>query len=250
MTDVMDILPLAALSAFMVGLSKGGLTAFAGLAVPILALKIDPLTAAALLLPIYLVADVFGIWAYRRSFSSRNLAIMIPAGLLGVLIGYLAAPYLSVAWLNIGLALVGLSYCARVWFGGAYLNRKRDADLPRGIFWGTLAGITSFISHSGAVPYQMYVLPQKLPKLVFAGSVAITFAVINLSKLPTYFALGQFPTFELIPTTVLVVAAILGSLAGLYIVKRAPEQLFYKAVEIALFLVSLRLLWKGIADLA
>lgn len=216
---------------------------------PILALRIDPLTAAALLLPIYLVSDAFGIWIYRRDFSPRNLAIMIPAGLLGVLIGYFVVPYISVPWLNIGLALVGFSYCARVWFGGEYLNRPRPADLPRGIFWGTLSGITSFISHSGAVPYQMYVLPQKLPKLVFAGSVTITFAIINLAKLPTYFALGQFPDFEFGPTAILMATAIAGAFLGAKLVRVIPEKIFFRFVEVALFAVSTRLMWKAISDL-
>lgn len=221
----------------------------AALAVPIMALRIDPLTAAALLLPIYLISDLFGLWLYRKNHSARNLKILIPAGFLGVFVGYLAAPYLSVQMMNIGLGLIGIGFCARAWFGSAYLNRQRPADLPRGIAWGTLAGLTSFISHSGGPPFQMYVLPQKLPKLVFAGTSTITFAAINLAKLPPYLALGQFPEFQRGPTILLIVIAIAGAFTGAKLTRILPEKLFFKLVEIALFAVSLRLLWKAISDL-
>lgn len=249
LTDITQFLPLAAFAAFLVGLSKGGLPAVAVLAVPIMALHVDPLTAAALLLPIFLISDLFGLWLYRKNFSARNLWILVPAGLLGVFIGYLVAPHMSAQAMNIGLGLIGIGFCFRMWFGGAYLNRQRPADLPRGIFWGTLAGITSFISHSGGPPYQMYVLPQKLPKLVFAGTSTITFAAINLAKLPPYLALGQFPEFQKGPTALLIVIAVAGAFIGAKLTRILPERLFFKLVEIALFAVSLRLLWKAITDL-
>ena len=57
------------------------------------------------------------------------------------------------------------------------------AGFAAGILWGTLAGFTSFISHAGAPPFQIYVLPQRLPKLVFAGTSTILFATINAAKI-------------------------------------------------------------------
>ncbi len=67
----------------------------------------------------------------------------------------------------------------------------RPADVPRGLFWGSITGFTSFVSHAGAPPYQMYVLPQRLEKMVYAGTSTIVFAIINLLKLPPYWFLGQ-----------------------------------------------------------
>ena len=71
------ILTIAVISAFFVGLSKGGLPSIGTLAVPFLALVISPVTAAALLLPIYVASDMIGLAIYRRSFSGRNIAILI-----------------------------------------------------------------------------------------------------------------------------------------------------------------------------
>jgi uncharacterized protein len=66
---------------------------------------------------------------------------------------------------------------------------KRAAVAP-GLFWGTISGFTSFVSHAGAPPYQVYVLPLGRTKAVFAGTSTIAFAVINAVKLVPYYALG------------------------------------------------------------
>ena len=79
---------VAVLVAVIVGFSKGGWSAIGNLSVPILSLVISPLAAAGLLLPVYLVSDAFGLWAYRKSFNRRVLAILIPAGLIGIGIGW------------------------------------------------------------------------------------------------------------------------------------------------------------------
>lgn len=250
MMDISDFLGIAMIASFAVGLSKGGLPSVGALAVPLMALYVDPLTAAAMLLPIYIVSDAYGMWLYRHAFSGRNLAILLPAGLAGVLIGYLAAPVLSVPVINLIVGAIGIFYCLRQWLALGRTTVPRPARVLPGLFWGTVAGITSFVSHAGAPPYQVYVLPQKLPKLVFAGTSTITFAVINLAKLPPYLALGQFPDFAPLPTTILIIAAIAGAWLGAHLTRIIPERPFFLAVQIALFAISARLIWKALAVLS
>jgi hypothetical protein len=57
----------AALGAIFVGLSKGGLPSIGTLVVPILSLVISPLKATTLLLPIYVISDLIGMWLYRKT---------------------------------------------------------------------------------------------------------------------------------------------------------------------------------------
>ena len=66
---------LATLAAVFVGLGKGGLPVVAALAVPSLALIMSPIAAAGLLLPVYIVSDVFALAAYRRDFNKQVLKI-------------------------------------------------------------------------------------------------------------------------------------------------------------------------------
>ena len=243
MAEPISLILLVALAAFLVGLSKGGLPAVATLGVPILALVMSPVAAAALLLPIYIVTDWVGLWLYRRTYSARNLRILIPAGLLGVLIGWAVASRVSDAFVGLLVGVVGIAYCLNAWIRHRSMAEARPADVPRGVFWGTLAGFTSFVSHSGAPPFQMYVLPQKLEKLAFAGTATILFAIINLAKLIPYWELNSFSAIDpKLPLLVLPVG-ILGTWVGAKLTRIMPDKLFFAFVQAALFLVSLKLVW-------
>ena len=85
--DGMTFWMVAATASVLVGLGKGGLPVVAMLSVPLLATVTSPVAAAGLLLPIYVVSDVFGLWAYRRDFDWGVLKVMAPATTIGVGIG-------------------------------------------------------------------------------------------------------------------------------------------------------------------
>jgi uncharacterized membrane protein YfcA len=114
------------------------------------------------------------------------------------------------------------------------------------VFWGTLTGFTSFVSHSGGPPYQMYVLPQKMDKMVFAGTSTILFAVVNIIKLLPYWALGQFNSGNLKLAALLSPVAIAGALLGYRITTILPEKLFFRLVEVALAIVSVKLIFDAL----
>jgi hypothetical protein len=236
---------IAGISAFLVGASKGGLPMVGVLGVPLLALVMPPVAAAALLLPVYIVSDMVGLWAYRKDYSPRNLAILLPAMIGGVGVGWATARITEEWMVTLLVGLVGLYYCATVVFRKANAPPKR-ADVPRGIFWGAIAGFTSFVSHTGGPPYQTYVLPQKLPKMMFAGTSTIVFAVINLVKLVPYWALGQFNPSNLEVAAMLSPIAVAGALIGYRLTTVIPERLFYRLVEVALFVISVKLIYDSL----
>jgi uncharacterized membrane protein YfcA len=246
MTPEIPVLLLASLAAFLVGLSKGGLSMIGSLAVPLLALLISPVRAAAILLPVYVFSDVVGVWAYRRNFSPTILKILIPAGCVGIAIGWATASKVSDRGVGLMIGLIGLWFCVNAW---RLRHRRQDVerppDLPRGIFWGILMGFSSFVSHAGQPLYQVYVLPQRLPKLVYAGTSALVFGAINLLKLGPYWALGQFSAPNLTISLYLLLPAFAGTLLGLRLVRILPERGYYLFVQFALFAVSVDLVLKG-----
>jgi uncharacterized protein len=233
---------LAVVSSFVVGLSKGGLPMVGVLGVPLLALAISPVAAAALLLPIYIASDIFGLWAYRRQFSKRNLAILIPATTIGIAAGWATFSVVSDRLVTGLVGVIGMAYCINALVRRGNVEKK-EADVPRGLFWGTLTGFTSFVSHTGGPPYQMYTLPQKMEKMVFAGTSTILFAVVNAVKLIPYYALGQFNPGNLTIAAKLAPVALLGAWAGYKATMLIPEKLFFRLVEVALFVVSVKLLY-------
>lgn len=239
---------LAALSsAFFVGASKGGLPIIALLSVPTLSLVMDPMQGAGLLLPVYLVSDVVGIWIYSASFSSRNLIILIPASALGIFAGWLLAGDTDENVVRIIIGCVGLTFLM-MRQRSRYLGNQsaKSADVAQGLFWGSVSGFTSFVSHAGGPAYQLYAIPQQLPKLVFAGTATILFSTINIMKVPPYIALGLIEWVDLSTVAILSPMAIFGAWAGYTLIKKIPQQTFFVFVEIALFLISVNLIWLGL----
>jgi uncharacterized protein len=237
---------LAALAALLVGLSKGGLTMAGALGTPVLAMVMSPVKAAALLLPIFVVSDWFGLYAYRREFDRRNLMILIPAGIAGIGIGWWSSAVVSDRMVGLLIGVIGIAFCLNAWRLRHHPTAPRPADIPRGLFWGALAGFTSFVSHSGSPPYQVYVLPQRLSKSVFAGTTTITFAAINLVKLLPYWQLGQLDATNLRTSMLLVPIAVAGTFVGVWLVRIIPQQKFFVLIYSALFVLSLKLVANAI----
>jgi uncharacterized membrane protein YfcA len=240
-----QLLWLLAFASLFVGLSKGGLPAVGMLSVPILSLSMSPVLAAVLLLPIYVLSDVVGVWLYRRDFSGDNLKILIPAGFAGVLVGWATAAYVSDQMVSLVIGVLGIGFCLNTWnnnfFRRAVVITPAVVNLRKGLFWGTLSGFTSFVSHAGAPPYQIYVLPQKLPKLVFAGTTTILFAAVNLAKLVPYATLHPYSADTLKVSAALLPVAAIGTVVGRNLITRLSEKWFFLGVQIALFAISWKL---------
>ncbi|MBJ7550280.1 sulfite exporter TauE/SafE family protein [Marinomonas ostreistagni] len=235
---------LLIIAALIVGLSKGGLASMAAIAVPMLALFMNPVQAAATLLPVYIVTDWVGVWLYRKHYSKRNVWILTPAILLGLAIATVITPYTPEFGLLIFTGLIGLWYSVRAWFSKPSTAVK-TAEIGPGVFWGTLTGIASFITHSGAPPAQAYLLPQKLPKLEFAGTVAIAFAIGNVVKIPAYYSIGQMDDLNWSLIVGLAVTGIVGTFIGRWLTKKLHDQTYIKVIQGMLFLLSIILLLRG-----
>jgi uncharacterized protein len=237
---------LASLGALLIGMSKGGLPMVGMMSVPLLSLVMSPVKAAVLLLPLFVISDVVGVWLYRRQYSAPNLKILIPAGVMGVFIGWLTASMISDQTIKFIIGLVGVGFCLQIWFRRGQSIEPQPANKVKGYFWGAVAGFTSFISHAGGPPFQIYMLPQKLPKAEFAGTATILFAIINLSKILPYQNLSPYSQEDLMKAAVLVPMALLGTFVGAYLTRRINDVWFYKLVQTGLFLVSCKLIWDAV----
>jgi hypothetical protein len=244
--EISQYLVLASCSAMLIGMSKGGLPLVGMMSVPLLSLVMSPVKAAVLLLPLFVISDVVGVWLYRRNYSAINLKILVPAGLLGVLIGWLTASMISDQTIKLIIGLVGVSFCLQTWFKRGQGDAALPASVPKGIFWGAGAGFTSFIAHAGGPPFQVFVLPQKLPKAEFAGTATILFAIINFAKIGPYQNLSPYSVEDLMGAAVLVPFALAGTFVGAYLTKRIADAWFFKLVQAGLFLVSLKLIWDSV----
>jgi len=165
----------AVLAIILVGVSKAGFGGGTGLiATPLLALTIPVADAAALLLPLLIVADMFSIYHYWHSFDRRIIRLMLPAAAVGIGLGALFFDAFSQndRGLKFGIGLLSILFVLFELFRTQIFDRlgEKRPSTGSGIILSSIAGFTSTLAHAGGPVATMYLLPQQLPRQVFVGT--------------------------------------------------------------------------------
>jgi uncharacterized membrane protein YfcA len=229
----------------LMGISKSGFgSGFGALAVPLMALSITVPQAAAIFMPILFVMDVLGLAAFRRHFDLKLIRFLVPLGLVGTVIGTLLFRLLDA---KLVAGIVGLFTLAFLAQRLAFPPRPDSPHPPRwlGALLTVTSGFTSFISHAGGPPISAYVIPMRLPPLVFTATMAAFFFVINLSKWVPYAWLGLLDLRNLMTSLALLPLAPIGVFIGVKLAHRIQPQLFYRLLYAGMFLTACKLLWDG-----
>ena len=236
----------AVIAAMLTGIGKGGVPIVGALTVPVLALVISPVVAAGLMLPVYVISDWFGLYAYRKEFDGRVLAIVCAAMTIGVGLGWATAKLIPESYVTVLVGVISVAFALNQLLRKPVLAAPKRAEIAPGLFWGTIAGFTSFVSHTGGPPYQVYTLPLGLKKAVFAGTSTIAFAYVNAIKLVPYYFLGQINLASLETAAKLMPIAAASVFFGVWVVKRLPERLFFQIVTWSLLLIGIELIRQGL----
>ena len=150
----------------LVGLSKGGFGGAVGfVGVPLMALVMSPVQAAAILLPILCLMDIVSLWTWRGVYDGKVLRSMMP-GAHARHRRRLAdgrrrhrrhgSPHRRRGRARLRRALGSTSR------SGTARGHVAPPNRVAALFWGTVAGFTSFVAHVGGPPFQVYTLPLRL----------------------------------------------------------------------------------------
>lgn len=238
---------VAVVTIAVVALSKSGFLGSLGMmGVPLLSLLMPAREAAGMLLPLLCLMDIIGLLAFRREFDARNVKIMLIGGLAGTLVGWALWSVITDAEVLLIVGIITMLFI----IDAVVPWRRRLADgqppsAPWGVFWGGITGLTSFISHTGGPPAQIYLLPQRLAPALYSGTTVVIFAALNFSKLIPYYFLGQLSVANLETDLVLAPAAVVFMLAGVWLVRRVSAKLFYNVAYVLVFFVALKLIYDG-----
>jgi uncharacterized membrane protein YfcA len=228
------------------GLSKGG---FGGginvVSVPLIALSVSPPQAAGILLPILCVMDLLALRKFWGSWDKANLRIMIPASIVGIVLGTFLFSHLSEAYVRLLIGLLAVGFGLNHWRQGNS-QTKTSVSRIKGSFWSVVAGFTSFGIHAGTPPLNVYLLPQKLSPAIYMGTSTLLFTVINYFKLIPYFWLGQLHVGNLSTSLALLPLAPIGVGMGYYLHHKISPILFYKLINIFLIVTGAKLTYDGL----
>lgn len=232
------------------GLAKGGFAGVGQMATPMLALVMPPLEAAAIFLPILIVQDANAVWVYRKEWSGRIVAIIVPGAALGIGLAWWLASYISDAAVRVFIGVITIAFVA--YSVVKMLSVPREPGKPgiaAGLFWGAMSGFTSTICQAGGPPYQIYVMSLRMPKMLFVGTTAVTFALINWIKVVPYVALGTFSAKGLGTTLLLLPLAVAANWLGFWLVRITPQETFYRITLALMFVIAIELTREGVMEL-
>ena len=226
---------LAALGAFMVGVSKAGIT---GLSILSIALfnHVFPSSkqASGLVLPLLIFGDFVAVFSYRKHTQWHYLWRLFPWTAAGVVLGYFTLGRISdhtarilIGWIIVSLA--ALSFWRRY---VAAPNEEKAASLhwSVGAVIGMPAGFITLVANAAGPLMAIYLVAMRLPKMEYVGTAAVFFMLLNLFKVPFMVDLGLITTQSFSFNLMLAPAVLLGALAGRWLLKRVNQSLFEQLV--------------------
>ena len=231
----------------LTGISKGGFGgALGGIAVPLLALMVPPTQAAAIMLPILCMADITGLRRFYGQWDMRNLKIMLPGALLGVLIGTLSFGLLSERLIGLMIGGIAIAFFLLNVLNAAAAQAPSAPHWGKGTLLSGIAGFTSFVAHAGGPPIMMYLLPQQMDKVRYVATANCFFLLTNAIKLVPYALLGQFTTTTLGASLALAPVVVVGVWLGAWLQGRVNHTWFYRVAWGGLLLTGVQLLVRNL----
>ncbi len=234
------------MGAFCSGLSKTGIAGLGILPVVLFANLLPPRESTGALLPLLLCADVFGVKFFHKHASWPHLWRLFGWVIAGVVAGYFVLGRASNAQMQRMIGVILLVMVALHWWHGRQQN-ELAAHLPHSMWFtalaGILAGFSTMVANAAGPVMVLYLLAIGLPKMVFIGTGAWFFMLVNAFKVPFSVKLGLITRDSLLMDAMLVLPMVPGALLGPRILKHINQRAFERMVLILTLVGTIRLLW-------
>lgn len=238
-----------ALGVLLMGLSKSGFGAGIGfLAIPLIASYSSLELALGLMLPVLTCIDFVGLKFFYRHFDRGVIKLIVPAALLGTVLGFLFYKSLNPSMVSV---IVGILILIFLFFRAVNLNKQKITQSNKffGFLVALISGFTSFVAHNGGPPILAYLLPLKLEPIKFAATLSIFFTAINIVKWIPYFYLGILNWNYIFLAMIYLPFVPIGVWLGYKLATVIPEKIYYRIVTIGMLIGGLKLLFDGVSQL-
>jgi uncharacterized membrane protein YfcA len=197
-----------------------------------------------IVLPMLLVGDLCAIAAYRRQARWDYLRRMLPPACVGIVAAAAVMGRLSDAAFKPVIGWIILALCILQFIRMIWPHSFGDVPHGHGFAWtmGLLAGATTMLANAASPIMTIYFLAVALPKLVFVGTAAWFFFLVNAFKVPFSAGLGLIHPGTLLFNLVLSPAVVAGFLIGGWLIRRVPQRLFDGVLMTFAAVAALRLI--------
>ncbi|MEL7339381.1 MAG: sulfite exporter TauE/SafE family protein [Bacteroidota bacterium] len=236
---------LLAFCGAVVGMAKTGVAGVYNITVPILAIIFGGRDSTGILLPILLMADVFGVAYYNRSANWSYILKIFPWAFAGVVLGTWVGDSISDQWFNrllAGVILLGIGIML-------FMELRKNKTVPE--HWsfaglmGLLAGFTTMVGNAAGPIMAVFLLAMRLPKNSYIGTQAWFFMLINLCKLPFHvFVWKTISPASLVLDLSMLPAIAIGAGFGIWIVKHISEKTYRKFIIVVTILSTFLLFFR------
>jgi uncharacterized membrane protein YfcA len=227
------------------GFSGGGL---ALISVTVLSITYGPLTAIAILMPMLIVCDAIAVFLNRKYYDHSAVWSIAPFSLLGVIAGTVLFKFINLSSISVFIGSISLAYVIFNYL----LTKSKIKKIPfygSKTIWGTLAGFTSFVLHSGGLPMNIYFMSIYNRKVNFVAGLVFSMALINLFKLIPYFYLEIVSFKSLIEYLVFSPVAVIGVILGHWMNNKLSDKSFFAIINFFIVVASIRLIYLGFIEL-
>lgn len=213
--------------AILTGMSKTGVQGAGMLSVPMLAVVFGGQLSSGVILPMLVIADVFGVWYYHRHASWHHLKILFPWAALGVVAGTVLGKFIDDSIFKLIMAsTIMVSVVIMIW-----LERTNPDKVPKhksfAIATGVAGGFTSMVGNLAGSVMSVYLLAVRLPKNVYIGTTAWFFLVVNWFKVPFHVFAWHTITWNTVLLDLLTLPVILlGAWLGILIVRQLTDKMY------------------------
>jgi len=232
--------------AFILGMSKAGLSGFGLTAVPIMALIFGAKESTGVILPMLIAADIMAVIYWHRHAEWKYILVILPWVVLGIVIALITGNAINDNQFRILLLTIVWIMLILLVFND--LRKKNETSIPQSRIFSSSMGFTggfaTMIGNAAGPVFTLYFLSMRLPKKEFIGTSAWLYFIMNTGKLPLQVLVWKnISVGSLIPGLISIPVIALGIFAGIRVVKLLPEKAYRYFVIITTIATSVLLIF-------
>ncbi len=225
-------------------MAKAGISGISFVSIVLMASVVPPRESTGVILPMLIAADFLACGAFRKHVVWRHVWRLLPATVLGVVLGYFAMRAVpageyrhAIGWIIFLMAVLqGLKM------------RYREVPIEALHHWpfasamGVTTGMTTMMANAAGPVAALYMMVVELPKMPFIATSAFLFLIVNLIKVPFSASQGLITLETLRFNLWLVPVVALGVYGGQWIIHRLSQRVFEICVLVFSIIAAARLI--------
>lgn len=233
-------------SAFIIGLTKGGIKGVDMLSVTLMAIVFGSKSSTGIVLPLLCFADIAAVAYYKRHVQWKYFWKITPWMLVGILLGVYFGKEMDEIMFKKVMAIIILITLGIL----LYMEYRKSKEIPEHRWFaastGLAAGFTTMIGNLAGAFSNLYFLAMRVSKNDFIGTGAWIFLFMNLFKLPFQIFYWKNITSTSIQLDLLLLPALaIGFMLGVALVKKIQDEQYRKIVIILTLIGSVIMLLKN-----